>query len=742
MADGFYDSLSHLKSLDHNTLGSSSSYKDFSEDFESILEICAMGEKIPPITERKSKEILFKIKPSVIDLYSITANHFINAGESGIKHFHLLLSALIADISNFSITEINAVYANILFKGHSKDKSSDRSYRTISICPLVVKALDLYIRELHMTVWNHDQADVQFMGEGSSHELAALLLTEAVQTSLYTVKKPMFALFLDAKSAFDVVLRKILINKLFHSGTNGHSLLYINSRLENRTTYVEWDKQLMGPIKDELGVEQGGANSGDFYKIFGKEQLSTAQASELGVVLSDQIISAIGQADDTVLISNCLHSLQNLLQLSLSFCSKHHVELCIEKTKLLTLATPAMASSVEYFKLTSPVNIQGTSIPFVTTAEHVGILRSETGNLPNIMSRIKAHQKALGAVLHAGLARNHRGNPAASLRVHSMHATSVLLSGIGALSLLKSEINMIEYHVKQTLEQLMRLHPRTPQCVVAFLAGSLPGTALVHLRMFSIFGMICRLKENVLHHHATKVLVEAKPSSRSWFVGIRDLCLQYSLPHPLKLLQSAFSKDQFKSMVKKSIINYWEVKLRAEAALLPSLEYFHPQYMSLISPHPVWTTAGPLSYHVAMSTVQATMISGRYRTEMLCSNWSPNSTGCCQAPSCQGLDLQEDLHHILAVCSSLQPSRYRLVDFTSKFCLKYPVIEPIVQTFCSPAHPQFCQFLLDCSALPAVILATQEQGSAVLNLLFRITRTWCYCLHKTRLKLLGRWAKF
>ena len=349
---------------------------------------------------------------------------------------------------------------------------------------------------------------------------------------------------------------------------------------------------------------------------------------------------------------------------------------------------------------------------------------------------------ALGAVLHTGQVRNHRGNPAASLRVHSLHASSVLLSGIGALSLLKSEINMIEYHVKQTLEQLMRLHPRTPQCVVCFLAGSLPGTALVHLRMFSIFAMICRLKENVLHHHATKVLVEAKPASKSWFIGIRDLCLQYSLPHPLTLLQSTLSKDQFKSMVKKSVINYWEIKLRAEAASLPSLEYFHPQYMSLMSPHPVWTTAGPLSYHVAMSTVQATMISGRYRTEMLCSNWSPNSSGHCQAPSCQGLNLPEDLHHILAVCSSLQPSRFRLVDFTSKFCLKYPVIQPLLQTFCSPTHPQFCQFLLDCSVLPAVIQATQEHGSAVLNLLFRITRTWCYCLHKTRLKLLGRWAKF
>ena len=39
----------------------------------------------------------------------------------------------------------------------------------------------------------------------------------------------------------------------------------------------------MGPIIDECGLEQGGVNSSDFYKIFGKEQLATAQLSELGV---------------------------------------------------------------------------------------------------------------------------------------------------------------------------------------------------------------------------------------------------------------------------------------------------------------------------------------------------------------------------------------------------------------------------------------------------------------------------
>ena len=91
----------------------------------------------------------------------------------------------------------------------------------------------------------------------------------------------------------------------------------------------------MGPIHDEKGVEQGGPNSGDYYKVFGKPQLDLAQKSCLGVTLPGNItVSAIGQADDTILLSDNLNALQNLLELTMNFCLKYDVRLCVEKTKL------------------------------------------------------------------------------------------------------------------------------------------------------------------------------------------------------------------------------------------------------------------------------------------------------------------------------------------------------------------------------------------------------------------------
>ena len=96
----------------------------------------------------------------------------------------------------------------ILHKGHGKDKESDRSYRTISICPLITKTLDKYIGGLYESGWVAAQAETQFQGTGSSHDLAALLVSECVQYNLFSAKVPLFCIFLDAKSAFDKVVRE------------------------------------------------------------------------------------------------------------------------------------------------------------------------------------------------------------------------------------------------------------------------------------------------------------------------------------------------------------------------------------------------------------------------------------------------------------------------------------------------------------------------------------------------------
>ena len=107
------------------------------------------------------------------------------------------------------------------------------------------------------------------------------------------------------------------------------------------------------------------------------------------------------------------------------------------------------------------------------------------------------------------------------------------------------------------------------------------------------------------------------------------------------------------------------------------------------------------------------MVSGRYRTERLSRFWSKNKEGFCLLPSCHGNMVHEDLEHILVHCGSLQECRDGLMDFTTKFSHNLtPSVTQIVQKFINPISPQF---LLDCSCLPEVVMAVQQQGDQVLQ---------------------------
>ena len=323
VCDGFFDSIFSLKTRAHTNLENCDMFNAANQEYNNILKLCSHGTKIPRITLEKTKKILFSLRPDVRDFASITANHYRHAGEAGLVHLYSIINGIIDDLNNLAVDELNIVSACILHKGHGKKKNSSESYRTISSCPFLCRVLDSYIGDLFGHIWESKQASTQFQGKGSSHDLAALLLTETIQFSLH-VKKPMFALYLDAKSAFDLVVRQFLINKLYHYGIEGHGLIFFDQRLKNRKTICEWDSVLMGPISDEWGVEQGGQHSSDLYKVFNNSQLETAQDSKLGVDLggkavlggeadldsgSDNIIFAIGQADDVAIISNDIFAL-------------------------------------------------------------------------------------------------------------------------------------------------------------------------------------------------------------------------------------------------------------------------------------------------------------------------------------------------------------------------------------------------------------------------------------------------
>ena len=102
------------------------------------------------------------MKPSVTDIYGISPLHYIHAGIEGVLFFMHLLNKVIKDVNVAAAHEFNVALGLILYKGHQKDRHNERSYRTISTCPFMAKALDLYIRDICLNSWNSVTAKTQY----------------------------------------------------------------------------------------------------------------------------------------------------------------------------------------------------------------------------------------------------------------------------------------------------------------------------------------------------------------------------------------------------------------------------------------------------------------------------------------------------------------------------------------------------------------------------------------------------
>ena len=129
------------------------------------------------------------------------------------------------------------------------------------------------------------------------------------------------------------------------------------------------------------------------------------------------------------------------------------------------------------------------------------------------------------------------------------------------------------------------------------------------------------------------------------------------------------------------------------------------------------------------------MLSGRYRSDYMARHWSSkNKQGYCLL--CPGKQLPGDLVHLLAICPTLNDKRISIYEFWKKEASENAHIFTLIETMLKATTDDFVQFILDPSVTPEVILGVQEKNF-FLDEIFRLTRTFCYAMHRRRLQLLG-----
>jgi hypothetical protein len=190
-------------------------------------------------------------------------------------------------------------------------------------------------------------------------------------------------------------------------------------------------------------------------------------------------------------------------------------------------------------------------------------------------------------------------------------------------------------------------------------------------------------------------------------------------------------------MMKMKTLDFWQQELREEAKSKKSLsKFFKPDHMSLLKPHPLWTTSQNNPFEINKSLVVAKLLSGRYRSDWLCRHWSKmNSSGHCAL--CPGKELPGTVEHMLVACHALSDKRDDLLLYWNQQNEENHHLQHLTSTMLGSKVDELVQFLLDPSVVPMVILGCQQQLYTLADV-FNLTRTFCYGLHRRRLQLTGR----
>ena len=107
---------------------------------------------------------------------------------------------------------------------------------------------------------------------------------------------------------------------------------------------------------------------------------------------------------------------------------------------------------------------------------------------------------------------------------------------------------------------------------------------------------------------------------------------------------------------------------------------------------------------------------------------------CCGGHECLFGSISE---HILFYCPAYNTARQNAIKLGLQ--VKNQHVHKLVTHFLLTGPHKLLQFLLDCSTIPEVISMAQQHGNNIFNDLLYLGRTWCFAIHRMRMKRLCKW---
>ena len=700
--------------------------KDIEQEVEIILQLVKSVDIDPPSRCEVQKAVNAMNRGKAADKYELTIESIQFGGDSllGMIHDIIILifkEGLIPEILKVGL--LSPVFKN---KGSIFDV---KNYRGITILPVICKIIETILKFRIQPQTDKVQCSLQRGFTKKTAPLNAAFILEELRREALDLGLMLIIIFLDAKSAFDVVVHQNLIRRLYHLGINDKHLSLIHDLHKNAVSAIKFNGRISENFPINQGVRQGGILSADLYKIYIDPLLHQIQKSNFGMKIGHIHCGATACADDITLNSTNFEDAQIMLNLAYDFSCKEHYKLQPQKSVVIQ-----MNSKSKDNKLSTDLKMKDKILPKVQKATHLGIQRSDTDKdtINNTVNEnIKKARRTAYSLMSAGFHGNNGLDASTCIHILKIYIIPTLLYGLEIIIPDKRNMEKLEQYLKKTTKQILSLPQNVPETVPYILSGLIPIEGQIHIKILVFMYSICLLPDNSTEKQiAQRQLMVKDNNSNSWLIAVKKIIWKYDLPNIYLLLEKPYSKYQWKKLVYQEVHKFWKHHIVETSKLYKNLDFLNIEIYTPGKQHPLIYISTSSLKDFTRIPIKLKLVSGAYIFQLNRSKFKNNQ---CD-PVCQLCGMEdEDISHFLLRCNILESIRQNAYSE-----LAYEFVKLTNQQFCNLSDKEKISIILDSSTL-----LSKNNNSSRFNITIQKLkcleyqcRRLVYNLHSARYKML------
>ncbi|KAI5734561.1 hypothetical protein M8J77_007970 [Diaphorina citri] len=277
----------------------------------------------------------------------------------------------IYDLGSIPKEWLSSTFITLPKKTNAKECSD---YRTIA---LMSHTLKLFLKIIHLRIYEKLEAgisDSQFGFRSGMGTREALFAVNILIQRCLDLNKDIHACFIDFEKAFDKVQHEKLKQILIQKNINTKDIQIITSLYWNQTAKIKVEEGLSEDIMILRGVRQGCVLSPLLFNTYSEAifEETLKEHKDKGIKIGNEVVNNIRYADDTVMLSDSIQDLQQLVNNLNQKCNEFGLKMNLKKTKLMLISkTP---------KNNVNLTIDGVPIDKVSSYKYLGTWLHEDNN--------------------------------------------------------------------------------------------------------------------------------------------------------------------------------------------------------------------------------------------------------------------------------------------------------------------------------------------------------------------------